>query len=501
MWNKMCDGTSCQVSEDVTCLVVSRSKYKIVYCGDTSVKAFCRTPAVCPENYKPLNSYCYRVINSSSGMSDFLAASQACSADSAALAYPETQAELDFIEELVSTSSNQLVTRVQLGIHNVNGSWTLSGLYAPTSDILTAVGTTNGTDHWRYLEVSTALASSSTTSSSSVTSAFIGAHYTDTAGLAVCRYPDNFGTMCRTSPRQPTDNMRPPNWKNVYAVGTVTSYSCYPGYFFNGNITAPALHNTTCLGRLGEWYSDLEFPQCLVANVCLSALPVLPTVGMVTNETSSSRFLNGTVTFTCPLKMAIANGSLTQNITCMTPDNSTYSFSPNVLQKCYMFCWEAPVVENATTTWMANSSYIEGSNVTATCIAGHQTTPGNVLQIVNCTTNGTWERQPCYPACVDSPPAPPSFFMAADPSLENAHGTILNYTCNEGFYVPVTLVFCQYSLSLIICAMLEGEAQLFFLLWLFFFFIESSGLGRSFVAYSIYFVVLVIYLESKITCY
>ncbi|XP_064089051.1 uncharacterized protein LOC135203223 isoform X2 [Macrobrachium nipponense] len=421
-WNIRCDGSSCQVMEDVRCLVVSRSKYKIVYCGDTSVKALCRTPASCPENYAPLNSYCYRVINSSAVTSDFFAATQTCSADTASLAYPETQEELDFIEDLVSGSSAQPVKRVLLGIHDANGNWTAGGFYAPTSDILTAVGTTNATQHWRYLEVSTTSSSlpmaysTSMTSSSSITSTFIGTHYTGTAELAVCRYPDYIGTACRTQPRQPTENMKPPAWKSVYAMGDAMSYSCYPGYFFNGNITASPTYNMTCLGRLGEWYSDLEFPQCLVANVCLSALPMLPTVGMVTAETNTSRFLNGTVTFTCPPQMAIANGSKTQNITCMTPDNSTYSFAPSVLQKCYMFCWDAPVVENATTTWLGNLSYIEGSNVSATCVPGHQFTPGNVTQTVNCTTNGTWQGLPCYPACVDPRPEPLSFFMEKDPS-------------------------------------------------------------------------------------
>ncbi|XP_068246649.1 LOW QUALITY PROTEIN: uncharacterized protein [Palaemon carinicauda] len=430
-WDIQCDGSSCQVLGEIKCLALSRTKYKIIDCQDSSVKALCRTPAVCPRNYKYFDGYCYRVIQAPTGTSsDFIMAATACSNDSAALAYPESQGELDYIVDLVSAFSTEDVKRVQLGIHDVNGDWTLAGSYAPDSDVLGALGPTEGKQHWRFME---------TSSTGSVT--FIAAHYTETSELAVCRYPDIIGTNCKTLPLDPTTNMKPLLWANITDLETVASYSCYPGYFFDGNITASVFHNVSCMGPLGEWYLEQPLPECLVANVCLSELPVPPTPGTITYETTESRFLNGTVSFSCPELMALASANVTQNITCISPDQLTYAFSPAVLEPCFHFCWDDLIIDNATTTWNASLNYIEGSNVTSTCIQGHEVTPGNTVQLVNCTSNGTWVWLPCYQACVDPPPEAGSMFMAADPSVENKVGTVLNYTCNEGYFIPVTLEY------------------------------------------------------------
>nr|XP_045592153.1 complement factor H-like [Procambarus clarkii] len=144
--------------------------------------------------------------------------------------------------------------------------------------------------------------------------------------------------------------------------------------------------------------------------------------------------LNGTLSFTCPANMTTQTFNTTQNLTCssvVTAKKTNYTFIPSVVEPCDV-CLGAPLVSNATADWSANTMYLNGSQVNATCLPGYQVEFGVTSLLIDCTESGWSQAPPCYLACVDDPVAPPNTTWNI---TYNNVGSTIPYTCPTGEFM------------------------------------------------------------------
>lgn len=95
-------------------------------------------------------------------------------------------------------------------------------------------------------------------------------------------------------------------------------------------------------------------------------------------------------------------------------------------------CLGEPTVENATTDWVAESLYLTGQAVTATCLQDHLTDGDAAGKNVSCTSVG-WEAVGgCYLACVAPPPSAGENMVRGE-RKNSAVGSVIEYVCSPGF--------------------------------------------------------------------
>ncbi|XP_071523098.1 LOW QUALITY PROTEIN: uncharacterized protein [Panulirus ornatus] len=422
-----CD-SDCEASYAMECLVVSSESRKYVPCSDTTTYSMCMRPGYCPVNYTQYEGLCYKV--KFDLVDDHKLALADCNTEGSSLAYPQNLDTLNTLTSLVHmaavSAGEKLPVDVMVGLNNVRGNWTVLSIYDPDSDMVKAAEAPSSSGGWRILSVPSSL-----TDGPSFKEAQLQGHG---ATVAICQHLGLIG--CWDPPYEPVGNMSrsPWNWEN--ALTTVVNYTCYPGFFFDEDITKLQV-SVECLGQLGGWYPDTLSP-CVALEVCMGDLPTAPSSLITTNSSSDFRYLNGTANFTCPDSMGTETLVTVQTITC-SHENDTYSFLPSPVAPCNV-CLEEPMVGNAVTDWDLKPVWKIGMTVVATCNENYMASVSNDTQIVTCAETG-WNLPPaCYPACTASPPEAGAS-MTRDSLTSNAVNASVTYTCLSGFYIPIDETF------------------------------------------------------------
>ncbi|KAK3862676.1 hypothetical protein Pcinc_031487 [Petrolisthes cinctipes] len=376
----------------------------------------------CPPNYESHTGKCYKYVNT--GNND---PQKSCTEDGGTLAYPETLDDLRSVESYYKEKGGSLGT-VLLGLNNASGNWTAGNRFNPTSDITDLATNTTATDsqYWRTLSIDTSTAS---------LPSFIPVDMMTmpTINEYICQYPSPTG--CFTDPPQLTVNMTNCSATSGMGYGVEKCYECLPGYFLYGNASAPTMQYSKCIGVLGDWYPK-DIVDCLPAEVC-GEVPV-PTTPGITNSSDGTniRYLNATMSFTCPENMTTANKIPVQNITCIEDGAGLYKFDPETVLDCNVCEDEPPAVGNATLPDHNNNTiYYVNDSTPATCVEGHVFAVGVATMDLNCTQNSWTELTACYGACLMDPPIAGSNTVREN-MTDIAFGTELTYTCSGGFYIP-----------------------------------------------------------------
>ncbi|KAK8401795.1 hypothetical protein O3P69_001122 [Scylla paramamosain] len=201
------------------------------------------------------------------------------------------------------------------------------------------------------------------------------------------------------------------------------------GYFMAGD-TKWAEENITCVGILGGWLPGHLF-NCIRVEVCDGEVP--PAHDLM-NSTSDEdfRFLDGSLTYTCPPGMATTEGHVNQTVICYeNPDGDGYSFQPFQVDPCNV-CQEEPSVGNATTSWNDTQVWMVNDTLSVACIP-HHLLDGEPDGELLCTPLG-WEERYCYEGCTEAPPTPGANMTQGEGDY--SVGSILQYTCDSGYFVP-----------------------------------------------------------------
>ncbi|KAG7158083.1 Complement factor H-related protein 3-like [Homarus americanus] len=401
---------------DKECLVVTSKARKYVSCNDSTIQAVCMLPGYCPPDYTRYRGLCYQVKFDQGD--DLVGALAECNKEGSSLAYPQDLDTLKYLSTLVydlaTADSKTLPLDVMVGLNNVWGDWSASGIYTVSSDIQKAVKSPSTTTGWRLLTVPETKEGDSTFKEAT------GLTGNDATTL-ICQHLGPMG--CWDAPWEPTTNMTRSSWtweSTETALATVLVYTCYPGYFLNANLSLSSM-TVKCVGQLGGWYPRTVH-NCFPIDVCTEDLPTAPSSLMTREESTNVRYLNGSINFTCPANMSTQEGNTTQTITCVY-ENSTYLHHPATVAPCDV-CLGEPTVGNATTDWDLSNTYKINTTVTATCNEKHVATLTNNTQVVTCTETG-WEQPP---ACYAESNMTRANFTA------NTLGTTITYTCEEGLY-------------------------------------------------------------------
>ncbi|XP_064087758.1 uncharacterized protein LOC135202339 [Macrobrachium nipponense] len=409
------------------CLMTTKDGYQMVNCANTTLMAMCRLPVLCPPGYTKYRYLCYRLICESmpQSLSNYL---DKCRSEGSALAYPETKDVLTFLLQMLA-DMNSTADHIELGLNDLTGDWTHGGLYKLDAGMMTAVGQSSVGKNYRKLMVDPP-------------GQLQERSYIDmsmTAGCGACQYLAL--ADCWQDPVAPMANMVRV-WDGRKDLKTVVSYNCYPGYFIGGSQTRSSM-TFSCIGQLGSWFSMFPLKDCIPVNVC-NNLPTSPHPEAVVAETNTSRFLNGTVSFTCPGKLTTAAGLTVQNATCVGSggmfsfgmNSFSYSFSPAALEPCHVICAVMPTLTNATTNWNSSAVYIQGSVINGTCDPGYNFELWKTEKNLTCLAEDQWDNMTCYKACVGDFPMAGSN-MTAGNITDNAVGSVVYFTCANGTYTSV----------------------------------------------------------------
>ncbi|XP_042233683.1 uncharacterized protein LOC121873877 isoform X2 [Homarus americanus] len=414
--------TTCTATEELECIAAGKDvMYRAQECSDPETRFLCMIPAWCPNNYTEHGGLCYKLL---SDVRNFTEALVQCAEEGASLAYPETPSAIGFLTIMAMVSSDSdgmtLAAETQnlmIGLNDALGDWTSEGLYSPDEDVITLADISPSGSHWRFLTIDQSI--------STLTSTTLAA---EGATGAICQLYGPLG--CKVGPAEALANSTRV-WDNTTAVASFAIYTCYPGYFVNGNESL-TVQRVECLGPLGGWYPS-ELHNCIATEVCVEEVPAPPS-SLITNTTTSLlRYLNGTVNFTCPENMTTQEGASLQTITCLY-NESHYRFTPQVVQACDV-CTREPVGNNSETDWDGDTTYTVNMTVTATCIENHVLNLTHTTSHLACTYEG-WQSAPyCYPGCADAPPTPGSN-MTRDNLTWNGDGVVLYYNCSSGYFIP-----------------------------------------------------------------
>ncbi|XP_068217863.1 uncharacterized protein [Palaemon carinicauda] len=411
------NSTQCLDNGMGECLATSNNGYTMTDCYNPTMKAMCRLPVLCPDGYTKYRYLCYRVIcpMMPKNISYYL---HMCQGEGSALAYPETVDVLHALIEMVKKKlmMNSTVGHIELGLNDASGDWTHGGLYELSQDMQSAVGTSMGYQNWRKLMLDPP-------------GELQGRSYLEfLSGCGVCQYLARVD--CWEDAPEPMEQMTR-MWDGQRVLGTFAIYNCYPGYFMGGNLSISFL-TITCAGQLGNWFSHPPLNNCIPVDVCL-VLPPPPHPNATVEETMTSRYLNGTVSFVCPGNLTTQTGLTVQNVTCVAGMMGMFNFFPMALEPCHEICRIGPTVINATSDWNSTSIYIQGSVLNGTCEPGHQYAVGNNTKNLTCIEEDLWENISCYLACEGAIPIAGNN-MTAPTLTANSVGTVLVYTCDEGLF-------------------------------------------------------------------
>ncbi|KAK4328807.1 hypothetical protein Pmani_000803 [Petrolisthes manimaculis] len=407
---------------EVQCVLAKQGTYQNHNCMDPSHHYLCQILGTCPPNYEEHRGKCYKYVNT--GNND---PQKSCTEDGGTLAYPETLDDLRSVESYYKAKGGSSGT-VLLGLNNASGNWTAGNRFNPTSDITDLATNTTASDsqYWRTLSIDTSTAS---------LPSFIPVDMMtmSTTNEYICQYPSP--TACFTDPPQLTVNMTNCSANSGMGYGVEKCYECFPGYFLYGNASAPTMQSSKCIGVLGEWFPK-DIVDCLPAEVC-GEVPV-PTTPGTTNSSDGTniRYLNATMSFTCPENMTTANKIPVQNITCIEDGAGLYKFDPETVLDCNVCEDEPPAVGNATLPDHNNNTiYYVNDSTPATCVEGHVFAVGVATMDLNCTQNSWTELTACYGACVMDPPIAGNNTVREN-LTDIAFGTEMTYNCSDGFYIP-----------------------------------------------------------------
>ncbi|KAK7080153.1 hypothetical protein SK128_012687 [Halocaridina rubra] len=308
-------GGSCMPTSNEGCLTVSIDSSAMSDCTNSSMKALCRFPPICPSGYEEFRGLCYKLFCDSSY--DFRKYLSKCNDEGSALFYPQSIEELEFVRTLLPNygTAQGPTTQLAIGLNDVNGSWTGGGLYAPDSNITGMANTSDDSENWRIVNFTSTTMTPSRISSK--------------ADCTVCQYLARSG--CWEPPPSPMGNMALLDNNFTMDFDSEVVYECYLGHFFEGDITLPS-KSLTCIGQLGNWYADPPLSDCRPANVCLETLP--PDDGYNVTITPESRFYNGTIDYACPPGQATEEGFVVQTLLC-SYDNGSYSFLATDIAPCH----------------------------------------------------------------------------------------------------------------------------------------------------------------------
>ncbi|XP_063887711.1 sushi, von Willebrand factor type A, EGF and pentraxin domain-containing protein 1-like [Scylla paramamosain] len=409
--------------------VINSENYTLLDCGASDYGILCQLPPECPEGFRDHRGLCYAVVSS---VSNLVEGQLKCEERGASLAIPQTLEDLKFFAWLVRqhaansgmTSSSGAASdpwQVMLGLNDMLGDFTVDGLFLPDGELLDLANTTNQTlyDYWRVLEVP----ADEDTFPSLLPVTFLS----NSATYAICML---FGpTGCWTEPPSLAANMTRVWEDGAKDYFTTISYKCHRGYFMAGD-TKWAEENITCVGILGGWLPGHLF-DCIRVEVCDGEVP--PAHDLM-NSTSDEdfRFLDGSLTYTCPPGMATTEGHVNQTVICYeNPDGDGYSFQPFQVDPCNV-CQEEPSVGNATTSWNDTQVWMVNDTLSVACIP-HHLLDGEPDGELLCTPLG-WEERYCYEGCTEAPPTPGANMTQGEGDY--SVGSILQYTCDSGYFVP-----------------------------------------------------------------
>ncbi|ROT79049.1 hypothetical protein C7M84_002235 [Penaeus vannamei] len=378
----------CKAGRDKSCLVVNRDSAFGRQCfprGREGLGAACVQPARCPPHYSLHNNKCYSLkgVPKGAASSLYMQGLLACSGEGAALAFPEDEQTLLFLADLarssfIGSTGGAGEIQVLLGLNDITGNWTAGGLYNPSEAIVSQAGISPPDFHYRYLKVP-ALTGLPVLAPSTI-------HGPPGTSLASCQL---YGlTVCREEPPPPALNMDR-IWDFNFTAGAVARYVCYPGYFADRD-TRWGTQLAECRGQLGDWVVS---EQSSLANLCVDG-PSPPSALIKEARTPASLHLNGTLTFTCPQRMATRDLAATQILTCSLVPGG-YAFRPAAVEACDV-CLGEPKVEHATTNWQRTQTYVVGEHVLATCGRGHAFDATEKSREVSCTEAGWHVLGSCY---------------------------------------------------------------------------------------------------------
>ncbi|XP_047484826.1 uncharacterized protein LOC125036330 [Penaeus chinensis] len=215
-------------------------------------------------------------------------------------------------------------------------------------------------------------------------------------------------------------------------------YTCYPGYFaaWNENRTKQELE---CQGILGGWRDvDTDAPaifDCYAMEVC-NDLPLAPSPLIVNYTNENTSFVNGTVSYVCPDRLATGNKSvLVQTLTCV--QGSEIKFEPEAVEPCNICVGDPNVTSSYVIDYDSNTSYVINTTLTAMCWDGHMVDAFNDSQAVVCTPDGWSDTLPCLPSCTEDPPDAGDN-MARSEIFNRTFGSEVFYNCTDGYFIPET---------------------------------------------------------------
>ncbi|XP_045117855.1 uncharacterized protein LOC123508315 [Portunus trituberculatus] len=417
------DAHHCEIDDFHKCVgVINNETYALVDCGASDYGILCQTPSSCPVGFTNHRGLCYAV---ESPVSSLMEGQQRCEGGGASLVFPQTREELEFFARLMRQHAvidgSSGPWKVMLGLNDMSGDFTADGLFLPDDELVGLADITDPTlfNFWRLLEVPT---------DEGIFPSLLPITFSDTsATYAICML---FGPAgCWTEPPSLAANMTRV-WENeTKDLSATITYKCDRGYFMDGNSTWPE-KNITCTGLLGGWLPG-QVLDCIRVEVCNEEIP--PAHDLM-NSTSDEdiRFLDGTITYTCPPGMMTAEGQINQTITCSeNPEGDGYSLQPVQLKPCDV-CQGEPSVENATTNWNVTQLWMVNDSVSVTCFP-HHILHGEQDGELRCTSSG-WEERFCYEGCVDLPPSPGANMTQGEGNY--SVGSVLQYTCDPGYFVP-----------------------------------------------------------------
>ncbi|KAK7066794.1 hypothetical protein SK128_022461 [Halocaridina rubra] len=314
--------------------------------------------------------------------------------------------------------------------HLINGGdWTQGGLYNVSADVINMA---DGSLPHYALHVPATIAESLTLAAFPMTKS----DFT----VTLCQFPGI--AKCLAQPPAPLASMTQ-TWDNSTDVGTEIIYRCSPGFFVNSTITETE-QTVTCLGQLGEW-DPADLQPCVAVEVCNDTeLPVYE--GVVVTKSVTPLYVNGSINYTCPAGMTTATGLELQTTLCSNDSSSPnlYSYLP-LLLPCDTTTLP-PVVMDATTDWVENTSYTINDTLTVTCNENTVLDLENTTQTIILTASGWSTVIPCYNACTTAPPVAGTE-MTRDNLTSNAFGATLTYTCSAGFSFPTSINYPTVSSS------------------------------------------------------
>ncbi|XP_066944870.1 uncharacterized protein [Macrobrachium rosenbergii] len=441
-------GADCAPTSLNMCIAVNNlGTYVALDCSLTDVPYICKIPDTCPANYTAYIGKCFWL---GSG-ADVLSGLNSCHANGGGLFVPETLDDISKAEKFLTANISGQVNSTTLtvpfpvytGINNVWGDWTVNGLYAPTADIVSLLGS-DTTTFWRIVN----LLGATTT----FVSLYIDANAASSSPSAnvLCEYPGPTGCLGYPPPRlENMDFIRPDTTDVLFSRAT---YRCFPGYFMDAANNISEM-NVQCYGQLGGW-SHFKLLPCLpspcpappvplvnmaydydpamqpnvktgfavnytcAANyvinqttqistqklTCLGLLlewssaeplpclptmcsaPPLPQANMTYNHNATSLYYLGDLaTYRCQLGFFI-NGNVSRAAQTKTCGGMLYGWPLTELLPCVQAnaCLEDPVISNATLVWNPTSRLYQGQ-VEVLCDPGLQTATRLTAQVLSCS--------------------------------------------------------------------------------------------------------------------